>query len=924
MNPRSATIGRLPLTCPLACLLALLACTPAFADNPAPKKRATLNGITEYRLDNGLQILLLPDQSTTNVAVILTVMVGSRHEGYGETGMAHLLEHMQFKGTPTFPKIPKLLQEHGAQYNATTWLDRTMYFEIMPGTDANLEFGLRLEADRLVHSNISGKDLKSEMTVVRNEFEMGENNPQQILSQRMLAAAYEWHNYGKTTIGSLRDIERVPIDRLQAFYHKYYQPDNALLVVAGKFKESRALGDIVKTFGPIPRPKRKLEATYTEEPPQDGEHSVSLRRVGKVGEVGVVYHIPAAAQDDYPAISILNSILTTKPSGRLYKALVEGKQATDVRGVAYPLHDPGVIEITAQVDRKAKADEVRQTLIHLMEDAGNHKFTRAEVERARLKYLKDRELLMADSDSVAVELGEWQAKGDWRLFFMERERVAKVTPADVDRVADKYLLRSNRTSGIFIPTDRPERADIPETPPVADIVKSYKGGESIASGEAVDPTPANLEKHVKRSRLPVGIKTALLPKKTRGETVVAALTLRFGNEQALTGHTTAAELLGPLMVRGTKKHTRQQIHDELDRLGARLDIPPGRSTAPGSLTFMVQAKRKSLPGVLRLIGEILREPSFPEKEFDVLRRETRDGLRRGQTEPGALAINALRRRLNPYPPDDIRYVPTIKESIERLQAVTLEEVRKLYTEQLGAHVGELAVVGDFDPEETSKLMAELLDGWKAAVPYKRIAKSARTDVEGARENILTPDKKNAFYMAGELLALTDNDPDYPALDLGNFLFGGTSLSSRLANRVRQKEGLSYGVASVFQADARDKRGQFIMYAICNPIKIDDVDKAIQEELARLLKDGVGDTELAEARQGYLEQEKVQRANDANLAGTLAEQLFDGRTFDYAARLDLKIKSLTPAEVAIALRKHIAPKRLVIIRAGDFKKEVEKK
>ncbi|HEV3263552.1 MAG TPA: pitrilysin family protein [Gemmataceae bacterium] len=914
MNPRPATTGRLAWG--MACQFALFACLPAFADNPAPpKKITTINGITEYRLDNGLQVLLLPDQSTANVTLMLTVMVGSRHEGYGETGMAHLLEHMQFKGTPTFPKIPKVLQEHGAQFNANTWLDRTMYFEIMPASDANLEFGLRLEADRLLHSNISAKDLKSEMTVVRNEFEMGENNPQMILSQRMLAAAYEWHNYGKTTIGSLRDIERVPIPRLQAFYHKYYQPDNALLVVSGKFKEARALASIVKTFGPVPRPTRKLETTYTEEPPQDGEHSVTLRRVGKVGTVGVVYHIPAAADEDYPAVSILNGILTNKPSGRLYKALVEGKKATNVSGSAYPLHDPGIIQITAQVDRKAKPQDVRDALIHLVEGAEQHQFTREEVARARLKFLKDRDLLMNDSDNVAMELGEWQAKGDWRLFFIERQRVAKLTPEDVTRVADKYLVRSNRTSGVFLPTEKPQYVDIAATPSIADIVKDYKGEEAITRGQALDPRPANLEKHVKRSRLPVGIKTALLPKKTRGQAVVAQLTLRFGNEQSLTSHTTAAELLATLMTRGTKKHSRQQIHDELDRLGARLE---GSSEA-GSLTFMLQGKRQSLPGALRLLGEILREPTFPQEEFDILHRERRDALRNQLTEPQPLALNALRRRLNPYPADDIRYVPTIKESIERLQATTLEDVRKLYTEQLGAQVGELAVVGDFDPEETTKRVADRLDGWKAAVPYKRIARPARTDVDGARQEILTPDKKNAFYIAGELLALADTDPDYPALKMGNFVLGGGVLSSRLANRVRQQEGLSYGVASIFAADSRDRRGQLIMYAICNPAKIGQVDKAIREELARLLKDGVDDTELAEAKRGYLEQEKVQRASDDNLVGTLAEQVFDGRTFAYAAQLDDKIQALTPDQVAAALRKHIAPKRLVVIRAGDFKK-----
>ncbi|HZT78715.1 MAG TPA: pitrilysin family protein, partial [Gemmataceae bacterium] len=315
-------------------LLASLGPAARAQEQARVEKVVTIEGITEYRLANGLRVLLYPDQSTPNVTVNLTVFVGSRHEGYGETGMAHLLEHMLFKGTPTHPDVPKALRDHARSFNGTTWVDRTNYFETMAGTDANLEFGIRLEADRLVNSFVRREDLASEMTVVRNEFEIGENTPEHILSQRMLAVAYEWHNYGKSTIGNRSDIERVPIDRLKAFYKKYYQPDNAMLVVAGKFDEKKALDYVTKYFGPIPKPTRKLDSTYTEEPPQDGERTVVLRRVGKVGVVGAVYHVPAAAHEDFPAVEVLEEILLTPPSGRLYKALVESKKASTVSGGA--------------------------------------------------------------------------------------------------------------------------------------------------------------------------------------------------------------------------------------------------------------------------------------------------------------------------------------------------------------------------------------------------------------------------------------------------------------------------------------------------------------------------------------------------------------------------------------------------------------
>lgn len=890
----------------------------AQADQAAgtPKKLVTIEGITEYQLDNGLRVLLFPDAASSTVTVNLTVLVGSRHEGYGETGMAHLLEHMVFKGTPTHRDVPKALRDHGARFNGTTWVDRTNYFETMPATDENLEFGIRLEADRMVNSFVKREDLVTEMVVVRNEFESGENDPDNVLSQRMMATAYEWHNYGKSTIGNRSDIERVPIENLQAFYKKHYQPDNAVLVVAGQFDEAKALGFITKYFGALPRPTRKLDTTYTEEPPQDGERLVTLRRVGKIGVVGVIYHICAGAHEDFPAVQVLNQILQSEPSGRLYKALVETKLATSVSGVAFSWHDPGVIEASAQVDPNNSLDKVRDVLISTLEQLPEKPVTEEELDRAKRQILKSYELLLAKSDRVGITLSEWASKGDWRLFFLHRDRIAKVTTADVQRAIGRYLQRSNRTVGLYIPSEKPERSPIPETPAVAELVKDYKGTQTIAAGEAFDPTPENIEKRVQRLTLPSGVKAALLPKKTRGEVAVVNLTLHYGNEKSLRGVTSATQFLGPMLERGTKQHTRQQLEDELDKLGARVNFGGNL----GELTVGIECKRPNLPAVLKLVGEMLRSPTFPADEFEILKRETRDNLVKSLVEPQPLAVRAMQRTLNPQPKDDVRYTPTIEESIARLDAATLDDVRKLYTDQLGGTAGELAVVGDFDAKEAVSLFTDILKSWTPAVKYERIARPANTTIKGDRQVINTPDKANAVYIGAQSMALTDADPDYAALTIGNFLFGGGSLSSRLGNRVRQKEGLSYGVGSNFAADSKDPSARFLMFAICNPENIDKVDKAIAEELEKLLKEGVSADEVTDAQKAWLEQRKVQRSSDSGLANLLADGLEDDRTMEFHAALEKKVTGLKPDEVSAAVRKHLQPKKLVLVRAGDFKKK----
>jgi zinc protease len=267
--------------------------------------------------------------------------VGSQYEGYGETGMAHLLEHMVFKGTPKNPNIPQQFKERGASFNGTTSFERTNYFLTVPANDDNLKWALNLEADRMVNSNIAKTDLETEFSVVRNEFEAGENNPFGVLYKQTLSAMFDWHNYGNSTIGNRSDVENVPIERLKAFYKKYYQPDNAVLLIAGNFETTQALKQIATSYGTIPRPKRILEKFYTSEPVQDGQREVAVRRLGDTPLLLAMYHVPSALHPDFAAVDVMTSLLGDNPSGPLYKALVEGKKAAQTGSFVQPLRQPG-------------------------------------------------------------------------------------------------------------------------------------------------------------------------------------------------------------------------------------------------------------------------------------------------------------------------------------------------------------------------------------------------------------------------------------------------------------------------------------------------------------------------------------------------------------------------------------------------------
>jgi zinc protease len=901
-----------------AATVAAILFIPAFSSaQTLPKgvtKVTSVEGITEYRLDNGLRFLVFPDPSKPTITVNMTYLVGSRHEGTGEGGMAHLLEHMVFKGSPKHTNIPQELTAHGARPNGTTSWDRTNYFETFQATDENLKWALDLESDRMVNSFIKKEDFDKEFSVVRNEFEMGENSPFNVTFEHTMAAAYLAHSYGRPVIGNKSDVERVPIANLQAFYRKFYQPDNAVLMVAGKVDEPKLVEMVNSYFGSIQRPTRTLTPTYTVEPVQDGERMTVVRRVGDIQAVLAVYHIPDGAHQDIEALDVLAGVLGEPSSGRLYKALVDNKKASQVFANPIEMTEPGLIMFGAVLGKNDSIDDARNVMLDTIAGVIKEPPSKEEVDRARTRQIKELDQMLRNSEGVGLTLSEFLAKGDWRLLFLERDILKKVTPADVQRVAAAYLKASNRTIGEFIPDAKPDRAEIPAKTDLAAALKDYKGEIAMAAGEAFDPSPKNIESRTERYSLPSGMKVALLPKKTRGESVHAVISLHFGDVDALKNKKTVAGLAGQSLIRGTVKKNRQQIQDEIDRLKAQINVGGNATGASAS----IETTRENMPAALRLAGEILKEATIPESEFEQIRKAMLTNLDNGRSEPQALAPLRLQQALYPFPKDDVRATVSIDDQIEEVKAAKIEDARAFYKNFYGASNAEMAVVGDFDPAEVKKAASELFGGWKSPAKFGRI-KTGSQKIAPVNESIETPDKANAVFMAGLRLNLSDDDADYPALVFGNYMLGGGFMNSRLATRIRVKDGLSYGVSSSVGAKAVEKDGQFQAFAIANPQNVGKVETAFKEELALALKDGFTQKEMDADRDGWIQSRVVTRAEDRSLAGTLTGRAFDGRTLAWDEQLENKVKALKPEDVTAAFRKYLDPAQISIVRAGDFKK-----
>ncbi len=902
----------------LALILGLVLAPLVPAQTSSPTKVTSVEGITEYRLDNGLQVLLFPDNSKPTVTVNVTYMVGSRHEGAGETGMAHLLEHMLFKGTQKHKEIMGELSAHGNNFNGSTSWDRTNYFETVPGTDADLRWALEMESDRMVNSRVAKSDLDTEMTVVRNEFERDENNADEVLEERVLSTAYLWHSYGRSPIGTLSDIEKVPIEKLQAFYRNYYQPDDAMLLVAGKFDPAKTLGWITELFGSIPKPTRKLLPTYTEEPTQDGEREVVLRRVGDHQSVMMAFHVPAGAHPDSPALDVLSGILSDAPAGRLYKALVESKKAVSADAENYSLHDPGVEMFSAQVAKDKSLDDAEKTMLSVIDGLIKEPPSKEEVDRAKTRLLKNIDLELNNSGRVGLVLSEWGSMGDWRLLFLNRDQIEKVTPEDIARVAKLYLKADNRTIGRYLPADKPDRSVIPPSPDIVAELKDYKGKAAVEEGEVFDPSPANIEARTTRVTLPGGLKLVLLPKKTRGGTVVANLQLHFGDEKSLAGKDAAPRMAGSLLMRGTKTHTRQQLQDEFDRIKASVRVTGSLNGAGASIDTV----RAGLVPALRLAAEILREPSFPESDFEQIRQASIAQIEAGRSEPQNMASNAMNRYVNAsYPPGDPRYVPTVDESIDQLKKVTLAEAKKFYSDFYGASNAELAVVGDFDPAEIRKLAEELFSSWKSPKPYS-VVKHDWKKLDAVDTSLEAPDKTSAYLYAITTLNMDQQDPDYPAMVLADRIMGGDE-KSRLWVRIREREGLSYGVNSALRAGPQEKYGSFAAVASAKPENTAKVETAFKEEIAKVVSAGFTAEEVATAKTALMQERQLDRARDTTLAGMFVSQAELGRTMQRESNLEKSINDTTAEQLSAIFKKWIDPASISYFKAGDFKKAVAK-
>ncbi|WP_264529417.1 M16 family metallopeptidase [Flavobacterium sp. N502540] len=901
----------------LCCSLASL--SPVYAQKTdAPKYIKNVEGVKEYSLNNGLKVLLIPDASQSNMVVNIVYNVGSRNEGYGEKGMAHLLEHMLFKSTKNLGDIKKMLSEKGGAANGTTWLDRTNYYEVFPSNDENLKWSIEMEADRMINATILQTDLDKEFSVVRNEFEIGENNPDGVLQERILSSAYLWHNYGKSTIGSKEDIERVKANRLRVFYEKYYQPDNSTLIIAGKFDEKKALQYVGQYFGSIAKPKRVLDKTYTIEPAQDGEKYVELKRAGDSKNIGALYHTAAYADKDYAAIDALGEILTADPSGYLYKSLVETQKISSIYYWQPTTRDASFVYFGVAVPNDKDVVSTKELVRAELDKIGSTKYTDEDVSRAKAKIIKQIEGIKNNTISFAINLTEIIGAGDYRLGFLYRDAIEKLTKEDIQRVAEKYFKSNNRTVGVFIPSKDEQRVKPVEytDEQLAAFTKDYKGKALEKEAAPFEASIKNLKQNFVEGKLSNGAKYGLIKKEIKGGKVQAAFKFPVSNEKDLSGKADVGAILAQLLKTGTTTRTKEQISDRLDLLKSSLSFGFSGQT----LTVNVSTYKESFKEVMEILGDLLTNATFPQNELTKTISEYNTYLESSLNDPNSVAFIELSKQTSKYSKESIFYTATVQEQIDAYKKIKQPEIVDFYKNILGGNNGVGTVVGDLEAKSTAQILESAFGKWNSKSKYER-AIPTYFETKKIDKDYITPDKENAVAMGKISFKMTQKDADYPAFVMANEMLGsGGFLSARIPMRLREKEGISYGAGSFVNVPVTNDVSYWAYYAFLNPTKKNAVEIAAKEEIAKALKEGFTAEELKSNLVSWLNERKTRLGDDGTLMDLTNVYLQYGVPLEDYDTLEAKVKALKIEEVNAVVKKYLSLDKMTSIYAGDFNKK----
>ncbi len=878
-------------------------------------------GIDEYRLKfNDLSVLLMEDHSAPVATFMVTYHVGSRNEAVGYTGATHILEHMMFKGSKEHnrekgTRVAEVLQNLGAQMNATTWMDRTNYFELLPSE--HLEVGIKVEADRMRNAFLHDKDRQAEMTVVRNEFENGENEPFNALDKNIWATAYQAHPYHHPTIGWRADIENVSTERLKGFYNTYYWPNNATATVIGDFDTKKALNMIEKHFGQYSGSPNEIPGMYTTEPKQEGPRRLEIKRSGQTGIIGIAHKIPDGRNLDIYPIQILSNILGGGKSSRLYRKLVDAGLATNLFMWDFGFHDNGLFVTYIFLTPGTDHSEIEKIVLNEYADIVEKGVTDKEIKKAQAQLRADVAFSRDGSFSIASSINEAIAIGDWILYTSQLERYNMVTAADVQRVAREYLVKDQSTTGWFVPEPNGRNNTVipgsihqpqPWQPPEsisALTIESNQADGSVNAG-------ATLASQINEKEIISGLRLFTMNNGIRDVVTINGSFLG-GDIYSPKTNPFVADMTAAMLDQGTIGKNKYAISDALESVGASINFSSGNYR----VRFSARCLSRDVPLVISLLAEQLRQPAFNKDELDNLKKRTIGELERARENPQRRAHTAFLQGL--YPEGHPNYTYDIDREIDFIEQILVSDLKKFHRLSYGLGSLEFVAVGDTKNHQIADALKKGFGDWQTSElePLSEFM-TANTKKEAARY-VNIPEKTSMDMFLGQAIGIDRNHEDYYPLMMGLYILGG-NFSARLMSTVRDQQGLTYGISAGVAGVENNNDGYWFAFGTFAPNLLEAGRQATLEQLELLIKSGVSELELKNKQTTITGAFKVGLATTRGIAGQVLTNAERGRKLDYLDRFPEIINGISLVKVNRTLSKYLDLDRLLFVAAGSLADE----
>ena len=896
----------------LFCIFLVFVNGPASATSAKPgaetaslaRLDAQAAGFSSYLLPNGFKIILAAYPSASSARIELVVKTGSKLEGYGETGMAHLLEHMLFKSAGKRADLKSDLTALGAKWNGTTSDDRTNYFETVSADPDKIDEAIRIEADRFIRASFTKEHLASEMTVVRNELERNDNDPGSLVMRALQRQSFFWHGYSRPTIGARSDIEDAPFSALQAFHQKHYRPDNAALIVSGNFDPQRVLALASKLFAEARNPSTPRITSWTRDEAQAITNRSELVLSAGKTMAASAWKIPGANDRQTYALDLASTAICANDWGSLRKDLVlERKLAVSASCSTHLQPDYSLVVAFGTAGKDADAEVLSRALREHIEAAVAKGVTQEQLDRARQEELNAFARIENDHELFSTFLSSGEVAGDWRLFFWQRDIIKSVTLEEANVALQKFIVSTNRSDVLLRHADGIVPTQIAKPVETRTLVSGKDWPAITKSADPIPSTAGELAKATVSIKLDGSrARAALIQRRTQGDLAWIVVENDYGNEATLSGRKIACDIASQLMAYGGAGLSRDQLNAKMEALQAKWSVSLGK--------LSVEAPRKNVDAALSILLSAWAAPSLPESEFDRIKAGQIAGYEAGLKDPGTVAANRVSLRFNNYPVQHPLRPLSLEQSIDEIRSVSYGDVKACVSDFSGIAHARLAMVGTFSPVDVQEVWTKVSKLPVATIFYERVKDIALpATVDTAPITVSMPEKPNAEIAGAAMLSISDGSPDFPALRLAVKILGGDA-DSRIWQRLREREGLAYGAGVSLSGSHFEPRSSLMIRASAASSKADAALSSLKDELERALRDGFSDEEVTRAKRTWEQERKTSLRSEKTFASNLAQGLYHGRDYAWLAQYDAKIAQLTAKEVTNALRKYLADAPIV--------------